>query len=236
VLTLPLLAQQPTTPAPQLTLLDGINLAAAMASIVLAVVALSLSLYLYVKGRDNEVRASSALSKIESQVGALEKLSGKMLDRLTKAVTDRSPEHEALEVVASAFKQLPDTLLAIGLQQPIRQTAPPEELISELISAMIGAYHYSGMSNVLLQFLILGFVEDKEDYKQTELFIEQSYQDVIYLERLLHSTDRALLEKNRLKNLYDAAFAGQRPFVKSALESYKKRTDYRAAAASGSGA
>ena len=202
----------------QYPLLDILNVAAALASIVLAVVAIGLAVYFYVKGRDSESRASSVLSQMQSQVGTLDKLSGKMLDRLTKASIDARPEQEAILAIISTLRQIPESL-ANGPRGPIAQSVPQ----GEWIAALVAAYYYSSMANFLLQGMITAVDEDTGIYKNFEGLVEASYRDFRYLEDLLADMGQVTLEANRLRPLYEETIRNWRPWVRSAFESYKTR-------------
>jgi hypothetical protein len=202
----------------QFSWIDVINLAAAIASIMVAVVAIGIAVYFYVKGRDSEARASAVLTQIQTQVAALDRLAGKMLDRLTKAVTEPRPEQEALLMIVSTLNKIPESLAA-GVRSPGDSVATAQEVVANAI----GAHHYAAMANTALQLLVIGVDEGNDVYTRLESLIETSYQDVLYLDKVLSMIDGKLLESNRLKHLYDDTVQNWRPSVKSALDSYKVR-------------
>jgi hypothetical protein len=202
----------------QYPLLDVINLAAALASIVLAVVAIGLAVYFYIKGRVSEGRASSVLSQIQTQVGTLDKLSGKMLDRLTRAAIEPRPEQEAILTIISALRQVPESL-ANGPRGPVAQNVPQ----GEWIAALVSGYYYSSMANFLLQGMITAVDDGTGIYKNLEWLIEASYRDFRYLEDLIGEAGQSTLEGNRLRPLYEETIRNWRPWVRSAFESYKTR-------------
>jgi hypothetical protein len=202
----------------QYPLLDVINVAAALASIVLAVVAIGLAVYFYIKGRVSEGRASSVLSQIQTQVGTLDKLSGKMLDRLARTAIEPRPEQEAILTIISALRQIPESL-ANGPRAAVAQGAPQ----SEWIAALVAAYYYSSMANFLIQSMITTVDEGSGIYRNFEGLIETSYRDFRYLEDLLIDAGQSTLEGNRLRHLYEETIRNWRPWVRSAFESYKTR-------------
>ena len=202
----------------QYALLDVINAAAALASIALAVVAIGLAVYFYVKGRVSEGRATSVLSQIQTQVAALDKLSGKMLDRLTRTAIELRPEQEAILTIISTIRQIPESF-ANGSRSPVAQSVPQ----GEWIAALVAAYYYSSMANFLLQGMITSIDEGTGIYKNFEGLIETSYRDFRYLEELLTDAGQSTLEINRLRHLYEETIRNWRPWVRSALESYKTR-------------
>jgi hypothetical protein len=202
----------------QYPLLDIINLAAALASIVLAVVAVGVAVSFYVRGRVSEGRASSVLSQMQTQVGTLDKLSGKMLDRLTRVSIESRPEQEAILTIISALRQIPESL-ANGPRGSVAQGVSP----SEWIAALVSGYYYSSMANFLLQGMITAVDDGTGIYKNLEWLIEASYRDFRYLEDLIGEAGQSTLEGNRLRPLYEETIRNWRPWVRSAFESYKTR-------------
>jgi hypothetical protein len=77
-----------------------VGLVSMITGIVLSVLSILLSAYFYTQAKKSETGTSTALGEIRQQTQSLEKLSGRLLDRLTKAVTDSSrPEYEERRLV-----------------------------------------------------------------------------------------------------------------------------------------
>jgi hypothetical protein len=68
-----------------------IGLLASVASLILAVIAIWLSLYFYSKSKDTETEVRVVLGQIKQQTESLERLSARQLMRLTRAVTEPRP-------------------------------------------------------------------------------------------------------------------------------------------------
>lgn len=69
---------------------DAFNLAASIASIILAILAVAQATYYFAQTKSSEERVAVALADIKSATQSLEKLSGRYLDRLTKHVTENN--------------------------------------------------------------------------------------------------------------------------------------------------
>ena len=65
------------------------SLVSSVLSSVLALVAISLSLYFFVQSRNVQENVSTTLAEIKTQAGVLQKITFKQLDRLTRFVTER---------------------------------------------------------------------------------------------------------------------------------------------------
>jgi hypothetical protein len=64
---------------------------ASIVSLILSIVAIFLSAYFYTQAKNTEKAVSEALIEIKTQTGNLDKLTGKLLDRLTRFVTSPQP-------------------------------------------------------------------------------------------------------------------------------------------------
>ena len=98
-----------------------ISVVSLIVGVLLSILAIFISLYFYNEGKKTETTVSTMLAEIRQQTGALERLTGKLLDRLTRAVTDSAkPEHEERRlllmfqafrgVVPAASQQMPEQL------------------------------------------------------------------------------------------------------------------------------
>jgi len=70
--------------------MEAFNIAASIASIILAVVAIWQAVHFYTQGKNTESRVETALSSIRAQVETLQSINGRTLDRLTKATLIKS--------------------------------------------------------------------------------------------------------------------------------------------------
>lgn len=143
------------------TLIDWgmtIGVASLICTIILSVLAIGLSVYFYVQGRATETRITTALAEIRQQTTALDKLSGRLLDRLARAVTESAkPEHEERRML----------LLFQAVRQFNSPTSTPREWSPEergwVINIVAAAHFYAGVANVLLQHHVPASIGDVEE-------------------------------------------------------------------------
>src|SRR5262245_49375102 len=120
-----------------------------LVSIALGGLAIWLALYLYNQAKNTEQRVGETLAAIKAQTDALQRLTGKMLDRLTTAVTAARPADEALVLLMSTFRDLPTTIAA-NLRAPSTD-APQQALVNEVLTAYIATFYYTALTNVVSQ-------------------------------------------------------------------------------------
>ena len=91
---------------PLLGIFDLINLISSIASLILSVIAIWLSLYFYKESKNNEKNLNNTLSEIKTHTGVLEKLTGKWIDRLTRFVTSPQPMDSAAERLLATIEKM----------------------------------------------------------------------------------------------------------------------------------
>jgi uncharacterized protein YoxC len=130
------------------------SIASSIASIILALFAIFLAIYLYVKTKSTEQAVTNSLCEIKSQTETLTKLNSKWMDRLIKGVTDGRPQiaDPSISQLLTALSQLPQSI-SMQFTQP---NAGKEEsyLTEQLINAHIAVYYYSALTNYWSQFFI----------------------------------------------------------------------------------
>ncbi len=89
-----------------MSILDLVNLISSIASLILSIIAIWLSLYFYKESKNNEQNVNNALSEIKIHTATLEKLTGKWLDRLTRFVTSPQPMDAAAEKILETMGKL----------------------------------------------------------------------------------------------------------------------------------
>jgi hypothetical protein len=190
--------------------LDVFNLISSLVSIILGLVSIGVAgvaiwfaFYVYDKGRTTDQSITNSLSKIEAQADALQKLTTKWMDRLTRYVTtDRPPGplDESLSGLITALTQLPEAITAITLKISQPQTnAPPEHLIDGVIYGYIAMYYYTALTNFWAQANLPDastFDPNSEFHQLMRRSIDGSCQDFRHIEQLLGQLDRQRLERN----------------------------------------
>jgi hypothetical protein len=84
--------------------MDIINFFSSVASLILAIISIWLSLYFYSKSKDTEKHVDEALTEIKTHAGTLERLTGKWMDRFTRYVTTPQPMDAATEKLIDVIK------------------------------------------------------------------------------------------------------------------------------------
>jgi hypothetical protein len=186
----------------------------------LAGFAIWLALYLYNQSKDTEGRMAVMLAAIKAQTDALQKLTGKMIDRLTTAVTAPRAADEAFVLLMSTIREMP-TAIAANLQAPAAD-ASQQVLLNEVLTAYIATYYYAAITNVGFQ-TYLPPLEDLDDDNLAKRLIDSSYSDFNLLEALIGGFDRKMVKANRLQHLYAEATEHWKPLLKDATAVYKER-------------
>ena len=190
-----------------MTLVDGFNFGASVASIILAVLAIWMSLYFYNQSKNTESRVQIALEGIRSQTEALQTLSSKQMDRLTKFVTTPRTEMPAeLQQVISALERLPDNIIE-RLPTP-QVSAGQEELVTELINSYIVIYYYTAVANVFAGFNLPPpdkFDPANQFHNLTKDVVDQSARDFTVMAQRLVQVDQTRLNASTLRGFLHQA-------------------------------
>ncbi len=177
-----------------------INLTASVVSVVLAILAICFSIYFYRKSKDTERSVSNALAEIKAQTDALQKITGRQLDRLTRYATQPKLGEEVLAELAGAVKEI-RTDLSSQLQ-PLKEAAQ-----AELVSAYIAIYYYAGMSNSLSGWLLVTFgdILDADRTRYWREALDGSYRDYFWMADVIRRVGESTIQKNPLNVLYKEA-------------------------------
>ena len=211
-----------------MTSMDTVNLVAAAMTFVLGPLSIWLSLHFYSKAKDAEKETATALEAIKAQTGALERLTGKWMDRLTRYVTGPKPADESLTLLITTLAQMPTNLLSqfhtLGQGGPRPDT---EALLAELTSCYIVIYYYVGISNVLGQSLLPDdpgeFDADDEGYALAQRVIDGSANDFAYMANLLQQVEPERLAASPYKHLLDEGVDVWRPQVRTTKQALRAR-------------
>ena len=128
------------------------SIVASFVSLILAGIAIWLSLYFYTKGKNTERNVEVALEGIKTQTEALQALNARTLDRLTKYVTTpRDEPSQTIQVLYAAIRDLPEMVLKL---HPPTTQAGGEATRRELISSYIAIWNYTATSNIWAGFCL----------------------------------------------------------------------------------
>ncbi len=204
--------------------MDTLNLIAAAMGLVLGPLSIWLSLAFYHKAKDAETETAKALASIKAQTGALERLTARWMDRLTRAVTAPRPADESLTLLVTTLAQLPSSLLS-QFQGQAAQGGDVQALTDELVSTYIIIYYYVGIANVLGQGLLPEKSEfDPQDdvHSGLQRWVDMSARDFQYMAGILNQVEQKALKASAYKHLLDEAVADWRPHVRSFDEHYRE--------------
>jgi len=201
------------------------SIVASVASTILAIVAIGLSVLFYTQGKNSEVRVQMALEGIRAQTDALQKLTGRWMDRLTKYVTTpHEPMVETQSQLLLAIKELPKDIVS-QLLVPSAQSQQPE-LLRECVSGYCALYYYTAIANYWAQFCLPPFEQFEDNSSYSEFIknaVDQSYKDFQLLAGILERVDPSLLALNPLKHLVDKARDEYRHLIKDTMGVYTAR-------------
>ncbi len=203
---------------PEITNIDLINLVAAIASLVLAVIAIWQAIHFYNQAKSTELNTALTLESIKTQSTMLERLTAKWMDRFTKYVTNPRPIDET---TTKLLEFIEIRQMALNLPSP-EDSKQKSELIQELITSYIAVLYYVGISNITTQQHLPEAIEDLDQNEGIKQIVDQSKADYVYLKGVLANIDQTQLESSRLKHLYDQAL-GWNQFIKDTASVYSSR-------------
>lgn len=205
------------------------GLIAGIVSIVLAVIAIAISLYFYTQGKNTESRISGLLEAIRAQTDMLQKIVGRQMDRLIRGVTEQPhTDYTAVTEMIGAIKDIPTTVITL-LQAPTSSAQATQAWRRSAIDGYIGAYYYAAISNISNQ-CFLPPLESLETENIIKKVLDTSFADFTNLDRWFPTLDQQELRLSPVFHLYQEAFSTWRQFVKDSTGVYAERA---ASAASG---
>ncbi|GJL61162.1 MAG: hypothetical protein NPIRA03_40190 [Nitrospirales bacterium] len=181
------------------------SIVASITSVLLALLAIWLSVYFFVINRKTEKEVSNSLMKIETQADILSKITGRQLDRLTKFVTQPKSQSDPLEEMIKVITELPRNLTSSlhSLQQS-PTPANNEQLLNELVTCYIGLYFYCAQANFWSQLSI----PSKDEFDEANVvqatarrIVNLSATDFDYVAKMLSTVDNARLQNSPVAHL-----------------------------------
>ncbi|BFU92525.1 MAG: hypothetical protein NTAFB01_37120 [Nitrospira sp.] len=202
-----------------------INTSVGLMALGLGVLAIWLSLYLYSKAKDSEKETSKALEAIRAQSDALQKLTGRWMDRFTRHAVEPKPADEGLMQLVQVVASLPTTILA-HLQVRGPDSSGQEPLLTEIVDAYVGLYYYTALANVLGQGMLpqeAEFNPEDSAHVGIQAFIDRTASDFAHMAKLLGGVDQNRLRASSLKHLLDEAIEQWRPLVRFTSQVFEAR-------------
>ena len=142
------------------TVLDVVNFIMGVAAIVLAAVAIIITIFFYRFSQTHEASASQAMGKIEENTRILSEIISKVLTQMTRRLAERPPSES------------PDFLLQVlQVVRPLTQAVPqinPQEVVTIPIQAriFICTGYYAALANLGLQTLPIADLDNPTDQER----------------------------------------------------------------------
>jgi hypothetical protein len=196
-----------------------ISIFAGIFSIAISVVAIGLSIVFYFAGRKTEISVTTSLAKIEAQTDALQKLSGKQIDKLMKHAFDGTSgvnNNEAIMQLMSTLSQIPLTITTI--LRPPTDNSNDQQTIADLYAAL---YFYTAQANYWSQYYLPAasdFDDTNEFHNLTKRIIDLSNNDFQSVANWLGQCDQRLLAQSSLSEYLNVTKDRWRHNVKSSSE------------------
>jgi hypothetical protein len=207
--------------------LTVINTSVGLMSIFLGGFAIWLSLHLYTRSKDSETATAKTLEAIKAQSEALQRLTGRWMDRFTRHATEPRPADEGLMQLVSVVASLPTTILTnLHVIRNQSDSVTNQALLRDAVDGYIAIYYYSAQTNVLAQgFLPSEDVFDSNEtmHTGTQAIIDKSAHDFFYIANLLERLDQNLVRSSQLTHLLDEAINNWRPLVRDSSQVFEAR-------------
>jgi len=197
------------------------SITASITSVIIAFLAVGLSVYFYTQAKNTEHAVSNTLASITAQTDALQRLTGRWLDRLTRYVTEPRQADEVLYLLIGAIRDIP-TNVASQLQAP-QSGASTQVLTGQLVTAYIALYYYLAVANVSAHGYLPASIAELQPGDFVKAIIDITYSDFLYLDKVLTSTDQSLIQASHLRDNYTEAVTTWKPLVKDTAMVYAAR-------------
>jgi hypothetical protein len=184
---------------------DTFNLAASIASIILAIVAVWQAVYFYTQGKNTEARVETALASIKTQVETLQSINGRTLDRLTKYATTHREDgtSQVASALSTALKELPAIFLQFKV--PTQDTSSVATR-REIVNCYICLWYYTATANINAA-LCLPLVEEFDENNGYHVFVkntvDRSFADFNYMSTVINNLTADDISGSYYLNLYD---------------------------------
>lgn len=186
----------------ELSTIDIINLIAPIASLILAILAISLSLYFYNKSKDAEKNSEINVGEIKTQTKSLNQLATRMLDKFTDYATKPKAVDESFLILANLYsKTVPDVGGALNSQSG----ATLDEARQYIVNSSILSFFYSAVANMATQGHLPENRDELEEDDGVAAILNASYEDYQTLKRNLQEFDQNLVNASAMLTVYQIA-------------------------------
>jgi len=199
--------------------LNTINIISSVASLVVSVGAVALAIVFYMGGRNTELRVSTALAEIKAQTDALQKLSGRQIDKLMKHAFEATKSEPSTEITHQLLLILKD--MPYALTSSVDKTHKESYDEQFIITLYIVLYFYTAQTNYWAQFYLpsSGEFDINDQFHQlVKRIVDSSCDDFGHAAKFLSTVDVNKLKSNSLVNLLDETKDNWRYSVKSTAD------------------
>jgi len=185
-----------------MSVVDLINLIASIASLILSILAIWLSLQFYEQSKQSEKQTEVNVSEIKTQTQALTNISSRMLDKYTDYATQPKAADETFTAVVQLLGQTQSNARNLESYPTNNNNA---DLQRYGIGATIAAMFYAGFANLAVQDLLPMKASEIENENNLPLMLNSSKDDYDSLYETLNGVDISVLSDSALANLYQIA-------------------------------
>ena len=202
-------------------MVDFFNVFGGITSTILGFLSIFISITFYIYGKKTETDTREALAEIKSQAEALQKLSGKHIDKLLDHTLGSSKNDSNSEITQQ--------LLAILKSMPNALTSANDNSQHEgndkqsIVTLHIALYFYTAQTNYWAQYYLPRlneFEEQNSFHSFVKWVIDWSKNDYNVVANFLDNTDKEVLDHDPLVHLLKETDERWRHSVKSSAEAF----------------
>ena len=210
----------------EVTWLDVINLIGSLSSLILAVLAIWLSVRFFLSSKDAETHSSNTLTKIDQQVATMRQITSRMLEKFVDhSVAPRVIDNAVAEIISSRGFQ--------GIQPPatagLSETASSDDA-QNAVTGYIATVYWSALANTFLQARVpTNPTElDSPEFEGLRQLLASSKNDYFVGKTWLKENGGDLIASSTAKSYYDQFISVEDQsdaLIKDALDVYVSRNN-----------
>lgn len=205
--------------ASQSNMLEVLNTSVGLMSLGIGGFAIWLSWTFYSKAKEAEKQTAVTLEAIKAQSDALQRLTGRWMDRLTRYATEPRSADEGLMMLVNTMANLPTTILThLRVQTTTTPEPSIEPLLTEVIDCYIALYYWTAIANVSCQGYLPSpdlYDEANPDHEGMKRLVDGSYSDFGIIAKALEKVRQDRLNASRISHLLQETMEGWRPLVRN---------------------
>lgn len=210
------------------SIMEALNMSVGLMSLVLGGFAIWLSWVFYSKAKEAEKQTAVTLEAIKAQSDALQRLTGRWMDRLTRYATEPRPADEGLMMLVNTMANLPTTILThLRVQTTTTSEPSTEPLITEVIDCYIALYYWTAIANVGCQGYLPSpdlYDETNPDHAGLKRLVDGSYSDFGIIAKIFEKVSQDRLNASRINHLLQETMEGWRPLVRNTQQALAAKT------------